>query len=150
MTDRDYEVFVTFEAPIDYVYKWCTDYQEDDGKLRGASSSRNVVDRSKSRVVFIDHTNPGASDDKEKVRIITLKRNSWSLVGFDEGSNITGNYRLQSLGKNSAMLKLKYTLTYKTRKLVSKKEMAEEDTRDWNYYKAALERDYSSGKSPVG
>ncbi len=47
------------------------------------------------------------------------------------------------------MLKFKYTLTFKTRNPVPKKEMAEEDIRDWNYYKAALERDYSSGKSPV-
>jgi hypothetical protein len=149
MTVRDYEVSVTFDAPIDYVYKWCTDYREYDGELRHDAFKRNVVDRSNNRVVFIDHTNPGGPDDKEKVRIITLKRNAWSMSGFDEGANITGMYKLQSLGKNKTKLKLNYTLTFKTRRPVSKKEMAAMDTRDWNYFKAALESDYSRGKSPV-
>ncbi len=58
-----------------------------------------MIDRSENRVVFIDHTNPGSAYHKEKVRIITLKHNSWLLAGFDEGSSITENYKLQSLGK---------------------------------------------------
>jgi hypothetical protein len=49
-----YEMDVEFDAPIAFVYRWCTDYSARDGALSGEPYERRIVSRSKRRVVLED------------------------------------------------------------------------------------------------
>jgi len=47
-----YRLSKTFNAPLKFVYAWCTDYREDDLKMIGSSNKRKIIERSKSRVIW--------------------------------------------------------------------------------------------------
>jgi hypothetical protein len=48
-----YKVSKTFNAPIDFVFKWCTDFREDDGKMVGSKNKKRFLERSKKRIVWV-------------------------------------------------------------------------------------------------
>jgi hypothetical protein len=33
----------TFKAPLEYVFEWCTDLREDDGKMTGSKRKRTIL-----------------------------------------------------------------------------------------------------------
>ena len=39
-----YEVRAKFHAPLDFVYRWCTDYTPDDGPFEEESYQRRTPD----------------------------------------------------------------------------------------------------------
>jgi len=47
-----YRYSVTFDAPINFVYEWCTDYREDDRKIMGANYRRIILEKNKRRVIY--------------------------------------------------------------------------------------------------
>ena len=49
-----YEIRTTFRAPVDFVYRWCTDYTVDDARYEKDEYERWVVRRSSRKVVFED------------------------------------------------------------------------------------------------
>lgn len=147
VTTRLFRNAVTFNAPMKYVHEWCTDYREDDSKLIGAKFVRHIIERSKNRVVWIAHSNPDG-DDVEVLRYVTLKPpNAWHLDGVGEPENIKGEYRLSSLGKERTRLEMKFRVAYKSKRPVPKKVWEGDNARDWERYKAALEKDYTTGRS---
>ena len=57
MADRrtkTYRYGITFDAPLRYVFGWCTDYQPDDAAREGETYQRKVLERTKRRVVYED------------------------------------------------------------------------------------------------
>ncbi len=138
---------MTFDAPLTYVYEWCRDFREDDSKYIGERFRRRFVERSRDRIVYIEHSKPGAPDDKEKVRIVNFQPDSWHLEGFAEAANVTGEYKFRALAGDRTELEMKHEITWKTKKRVPKKEMEDDLAREWADFKAALERDYTSGRS---
>ncbi len=45
-------VQVAFHVPLEFAFRWCTDYTPEDAALEGESYSRKIVERSGRRVVF--------------------------------------------------------------------------------------------------
>jgi hypothetical protein len=49
-----YEVHATFDAPLAFVYRWCTDYTPQDARLEGDDYERRILRRTSREVVYED------------------------------------------------------------------------------------------------
>ncbi len=93
-------------APLRYVFNWCTDFREDDGDLTGSTSQRKILEKTKKRVVYASLYTGIDGNQKIGVNIVTLKApTSWHLEYFGEEDNEIGEYKLSSLGKNKTKRK---------------------------------------------
>ena len=74
-----YKVSKTFKAPLDYVFGWCTDFREDDGKMTGSKSKRTFLERTDKRIVWaVEYKEKGKT--KEGIRVVWLRSpDSWTL-----------------------------------------------------------------------
>lgn len=139
-----YSISKIFDAPLSFVYSWCTNYTSEDPKIIGASYTRNVIENSKKRAVWIHHYSMDGVP-KEGVRIVTMSPpSSWHMDGINEEADRTGDYALKSLGKNKTRLTIVLKIWYKTIEPESVSKLKENLSSDWDKYKAQLERDYAS------
>ena len=142
-----YKVSKTFKAPLDFVFTWCTDFQEDDLKMIGSKNRRNIVEKTKRRVIW---TVEGKKlpTQTDPVRVVWLRPpNSWHLEGCGDVSE-TGEYRLTTAGKSKTRLDMTFTETYSERsKVPSKKELEAEARDHWVHYGKHLEEDYRASVS---
>jgi hypothetical protein len=131
-------------APIAYVYNWCTDFRADDPKIIGAPYTRNVIEKTKKRAVWIQHyTRDGV--EKEGIRYVTLSPpNSWHMEGVNEEMDRTGDYSLRPLGKDKTKLQIVIRTRYKSIEPEPVSKLKENISADWEKYKAALEKEYAS------
>ena len=49
-----YVVRATFRAPLDFVYRWCTDYTPQDARFEKDEYERKIIRRSSREVVYED------------------------------------------------------------------------------------------------
>jgi hypothetical protein len=144
--NQKYKLSETFNAPLDYVFKWCTDFREDDNKLIGSKTERKILEKSPERVIWRVRYKEGKGY-AEGVRVVWLHPpNSWSLdTCGDERER--GEYRLKALGKSKTQLDMKYLVTYDSKDEVEDRDEWETDgARHWKAYKKALEADFKAGK----
>ena len=43
-----------FDAPLEFVFSWCTDYRPDDSRLAGEHYERWILRRDRNRVIYED------------------------------------------------------------------------------------------------
>jgi hypothetical protein len=142
MVKKNYRVSKVFEAPLDFVYSWCTDFREDDNKIIGSPDGRHIVDKTKKRFVWIRHYKTEGKP-MESVRIVKLKPpNLWFLDGVGDEDTIVGKYELTPVGKNRTRLVMNFTVNYRMGKPDSKKKWEGETSDEWDDFKAALEKDF--------
>jgi hypothetical protein len=139
-----YGISVTFDAPLTFVYKWCTDFHADDPKIIGAPYTRHVIEKTKSRAIWIQHYSRGGVE-MEGVRIVNLTQpRSWHLESVNEELYRSGDYILTSLGRGKTKLTIKLKTDYRTIEPVSAFKLNQDLTEDWEKYGAALQKDYDS------
>lgn len=139
-----YKVSVTFNAPIDFVFKWCTDFREDDGKMTGSKTKRHFLERTKKRIIWVVSYNEGG-EPKEGVRVVRLMPpDAWHFDTCGD-SREAGDYKLVSLSKNKTRLDLVFNVTYDNRKDVESRDTWQKETKDlWAVYSKYLEKDYKA------
>ncbi len=145
---QNYKLSKKFNAPLDYVFKWCTDFCDDDPKLIGSKTVRKILEKDDERVVWRVRYKEGKGF-AEGVRYVALKPpNAWYLDTCGDGREV-GEYKLTSLGKNKTKLEMKFTVTYDSKKEVEDKDEWEKDSdQHWSIYKKALEADFNAGRPP--
>ncbi len=135
---------MTINAPLSYVYSWCTDFRDDDTKITGSKSDRRILEKSKKRAVYAVIYQ--GTDGKEKVAVsyVTLRPpDAWDLEQFGEEDYETGSYRLKSLGKDKTRLDMVFKETWKNiAKIPSIEEQINSTSNGWAKFTAALESDY--------
>ncbi len=138
----------TINAPLRFVYDWCTDFRDDDPRITGSGSQRVVVERTKKRVIYTQIYKGADGNQKVEVDIVTLQGpTSWHLDAFGQEEDETGDYRLKSLGRNKTRLDMVFRDKWKDiAKPPSKEENAKHTSEVWDKYKAALEKEYSKKK----
>jgi hypothetical protein len=142
MVKKNYRVSKVFDAPLDFVYNWCTDFREDDNKITGSSSRRHIVDKTKRRFVWIAHYKT-AGKPFEAVRIVKLRPpNAWYLDGVGDDEAEVGKYQLTPVGPNRTRLVMTFTIDYRSATPESKRQWEGETSDEWDKFKAALEREY--------
>jgi hypothetical protein len=141
-----YRVSKIINAPLRFVYDWCTDFREDDYKITGSKSRRTFLDRSPQRVVYAIRY-PSRGKIGHAVNIVTLHPpRSWHLDSYGQEDNEFGDYHLTKLGLRRTRLDMVFTEHWKTAEFPSKQVYIKDISRIWDRYSAALERDYARHK----
>jgi hypothetical protein len=144
--NQKYKVSETFNAPIEYVFAWCTDFREDDAKYTGSKAVRKILEKSPERVIWRVRYKEGKGFE-EGVRAVWLSPpKSWRLDTCGDGREV-GEYKLKALGKSKTRLDMKFVVTYDSKDEVEDKDEWEAGgVKDWKIYKKALEADFKARK----
>jgi hypothetical protein len=146
MPAMTYGITTVFEAPLGYVYEWCTDFRDDDPQIVGASFTRHILKKTKEGVVWIQHYKKDL-EEREGVRTVKLDPpDAWHLKSFNDEVSRIGEYRLTKLGEDRTRLKIVIKSRYKGVEPEPKAKLQAALQEDWRKYKAALESDYSQRK----
>ncbi len=134
------------DAPLKFVYEWCTDFSPGDPQITGSSSRRTILEKTKKRAIYVVSYKGADGSPKLNVNIVSLKPpNAWHLDQFGEEDNETGDYVLTSLGKGRTRLDMVFKERWKRiAKIPSIKEQITNTEKVWNKYAAALKKDYSN------
>jgi hypothetical protein len=139
-----YKASKTFRAPIGYVFQWCTDFREDDGKMVGSKAKRTFVERTDKRIIWIaEYKEKGKT--KEGVRVVWLRPpDAWYLDTCGDGREV-GEYRLTEKGKNKTRLDMKFRISYDSKDDAPDKKKWEKDVdEEWDTFAGYLENDYKT------
>jgi hypothetical protein len=139
-----YKVSKTIDAPLKFVFDWCTDFSEEDPKITGSSNIRKILNKSKKKVVYAQLYKGDDGSQKVAVDIVTLKSpNSWHLDYFGEEDDEQGDYRLRKLPGNKTRLDMVFKENWKNvSKVPTIKEQVDHTNEIWDKYIEALGRDY--------
>ena len=136
----------TINAPMHFVYDWCTDFRDDDPAITGSKSRRIVLARTKKKVVYAQLYEGADGSQKVAVDIVTLNPpDSWHLDYFGEEDDETGEYHLKDLGNGKTRLDMVFKEKWKILKTPTLEEQTNQTSRVWDKYVEALEEDYKSG-----
>jgi hypothetical protein len=145
--NQKYKISQTFNAPLEYVFAWCTDFRDDDPKkYLGSKTVRKIIEKNADRVIWRVRYKEGKGF-AEGVRAVWLyPPKAWHLDTCGDGREV-GDYKLTPLGKSKTRLDMKYVVTYDSKDEVEDKEEWEADgVKHWKIYKKALEADFKAGR----
>jgi len=140
-TTRDCRFSKILNAPLRFVYCWCTDYREDDHKITGSNSRRLIIEKTKRRAVYV--TKQKGSKRVTSVGIVTLDPpDRWRFCSIGGQVIETGNYHLKKIGPRTTKLEAAFKLKRNAR-ASAKMEFINHLNEVWEKYGAALEKDYN-------
>jgi hypothetical protein len=144
--NQKYKISETFNAPLDYVFEWCTDFRDDDSKYTGSKTVRKIIEKDAERIIWRVRYKEG-KEFVEGVRAVWLHPpRAWRLDSCGDGREV-GDYKLTPLGKSKTRLDMKFIVTYDSKDEVEDKDEWEEDgVEHWKIYKKALEADFKAGR----
>jgi hypothetical protein len=140
---QTYNVSKTFKAPLAFVFDWCTDFREDDGKMTGSKAKMTFLEKTDKRMVWVvDYKEKGKA--KEGIRVVWLHPpDSWSLDTCGDGKEL-GEYKLKEKGNGKTRLDMEFRLTYDNKADVEDKKTWEKETEEfWDVLGQFLEKDYN-------
>ena len=142
---RTHHISKTINAPLLFVYDWCTDYREDDNKITGSNWERTVLEKTKKRVIYTIRYKSGRKT-RGRASIILLKPpDSWHLAALGDEDDIIGDYKLTTTGKNKTKLDMVFKVKYKEAAEIPTKVEWERDIGVyWDKYASALEKEYGN------
>jgi len=140
-----YQVTKVINAPLKFVYDWCTDFREDDNQITGSTTQRKVLQKTKRRAIYIS-TYEKEGKVIRGVNMVTLRPpKAWSLDYVGEEEDEIGRYKLTRLGPSKTRLDMTFTEKYKISSAPTKLEDQNHTNKMWDKYVARLEVDYSLG-----
>lgn len=139
-----YEVRATFDAPLEFVYRWCTDYTPQDARLEGEDYERRILRRARSEVVYedLEESKQGWFWARHVVRLMPPNRWHSDSVGSHRATSL--DYRLSRLpGKRTQLILRARRRPYGIGgKNPSKSEWERSVAAAWKKFGRAIERDY--------
>ena len=157
MPQRGHRVFETttvrvskvVNAPLRYVYDWCTDYRADDGRLQREGRIKpafRVLRISPHRVVRVRLAPNGTHDPYIAVDVVRLDPPAdWHTDQIDERDRMALDYHLVRLAPKKTRLELYVTERWVTRDYPTPRELRQQVSRTWDRFVAALEERYRLG-----
>jgi len=154
MTQRwpgpSYEVRVEFNAPLDFVYRWCTDFTPEDSKLETEEYERRILRRSAREVVYedLEDTQQGWVWSRHVVHL--LPPNRWKSDSVGSLRVYALDYRLDRLpgGHTQLTLRARRRPYGIGKKNPPKGQWERSTTAAWKSFARALERDYEKAGFP--
>jgi hypothetical protein len=132
-------------APLPFVYRWCTDYRDDDDRMtRSIYHYRaKIVLRERTRIVRII-TVPGSDRNRSTdLEIISLfPPDRWKLDKFSVTDDETGTYRLIRRGRDITGLEMRFRRTWKARDLPNQDRYRALFNRVWDRYVEIMEQEF--------
>lgn len=133
----------TINAPLRYVFRWCTDFRNDDPSITGSKSQRRILKKTEKMAVYAQIYQGSDGSQKVAVNMVTLgPPNSWHLDYFGEEDDETGEYKLKDLGGGKTRLDMVFKEKWKIEKPPSLEEQTRQTSEVWDKYASALEREY--------
>jgi len=140
-----FHVSKTINAPLRFVYDWCTDYRESDPKITGSKVRRRILAKTERRVIYTSTYTSGGKL-RTAVNVVTLfPPRAWHLDFVGDEDDERGEYVLTRLGPRRTRLDMMFTEHYKIRRAPTKALDVKHTHRIWDKYVAALEKDYEGG-----
>ena len=139
-----YHISAIFDAPLPFVFGWCTDFQPRDNELEKEEYSRKIIERSSKRVVYEDVFE--AADGWRWARhVVTLRPpDGWHSESVGNYRDASLDYALTPLSTGGTRLDLRWRRrpTGLARRRPSKAEIERSSTAGWKNYAKELEKDY--------
>jgi hypothetical protein len=149
--EETYRLSKIFDAPVDFVFKWCTDFREDDYKMKGTdhferTSRRKIIEKTANRVVWvITYTKEGRRVEGIRAVWLTSPR-SWHLETCGDHREI-GDYKLTPINKNQTRLDMQFRERYSSPDEVkSEKEWKKNPKQNWDAFAKYLNADYRESR----
>ncbi|MGI0148359.1 MAG: hypothetical protein ACREDF_02345 [Thermoplasmata archaeon] len=140
----EYRIRVSFRAPLDFAFAWCTDYTPEDAGLEGEKYERKIIERTPRRVIFEDLEESKAGWDWSRDVVVLRPPNRWHMEGVGNKRDAKADYVLTSLRDGRTRLDLRWRRKPKVAEAVrlTKAEREASNARAWKRFGAAMERDY--------
>src|SRR5208337_4078536 len=139
-----YRVTKTVNAPLKFVYEWCTDYREDDNQITGSKAQFRILQKTNRRVIYL-RTHERDGKTMICVKMVTLRPpKAWYLDQVGEDEDVIGIYKITRMGPEKIRLDMTFTEKYKISDAPTKEEDRKNTDQMWDKYVAALEEDYAS------
>ncbi|MGP8070013.1 MAG: hypothetical protein ACLP5V_09000 [Candidatus Bathyarchaeia archaeon] len=140
-----YRVTKTINAPLKFVYDWCTDYREDDNQITGSKTQFKILQKTNRRVIYL-RTCKRDGRALIGVKMVTLRpHKAWHLDQVGEDEDAIGIYKLTRIGPEKTRLDMTFTEKYKISDAPNKEEDRNQTDQMWDKYVAALEKEYAAG-----
>ena len=139
-----YHVTKTINAPLKFVYDWCTDYREDDNQITGSKAQFKILQKTNRRVIYL-RTYERDGRTMIGVKMVTLRPpQAWHLDQVGEDEDAIGIYKLTRVGSEETRLDMTFTEKYRISDAHTKEEDRKVTDQMWDKYVSALEKDYTS------
>jgi hypothetical protein len=139
-----YRIEATFHAPLEFVFRWLTDFSPRDPTLTGEHFKRRILERSAHRVVFEDLSSTPAGWNWLRNGVALLPPNRWKLDALGNYVDSRADYMLVPV--SGVRTQLVMTLRLRPGILkgpVPQRSEIETSLRSvWRTYGRALELDY--------
>ena len=159
MTEKRRRIFATqtgrlskiVDAPLRYVYDWCTDFRPDDAKLEGSKRRHRVVGVSPRRLVRVKVASHGTKDPAMNVEVVRLSPpNAWHKDTIGEEDLDAMDYRLTALGPKKTRVSLVMVERWMVPKFPKKADWLRSANTYWDRLVRAIEERYRSGRPAKG
>ncbi len=145
-----YEVRAEFRAPLEFVFRWCTDFTAEDSKYEAETYRRRIVQRSKRTVVYEDLVDSKQGWLWARHVVHLMPPNRWHSDSVGSHRDLRLDYRLSPLPGNRTEL----VLTARRRpaglgrKNPAKAKWEREVSESWVKLGKSLEREYRKARKP--
>ncbi len=147
--ETDYEIRTAFDVPLEFAFRWCTDFTTDDARYESESYQRRILSRSPRRVVYedLEDTGKGWVWSRHTVRLSPPYR--WHSDSTGSHREIHLDYRLTRIsdGRTRLVLTARRRPTVIGEKNPSKARWEGATRRSWAKLGRALERDFRNARS---
>jgi hypothetical protein len=144
-----YVVRATFRAPLDFVYRWCTDYTPQDARYEKEEYTRKILRRTRREVVYEDlwEGPDGWFWSRHVVRLQPPDRWHSDSVGSHRAMSL--DYSLSTLpgGRTQMVLKARRRPYGVGGKNPPRAKWEVPVARSWVNFGRALEKDYTKSLS---
>jgi len=144
-----YRVQAEFDAPLDFVFRWCTDYTPDDARYGGEHYRRLILDRSPRKVVYedLEESKAGWFWSRHLVRLTPPDR--WHSMSVGSHREISLDYRLSSLpgGRTRLVLTARRRPCGVGGRNPVRSQWERSVTEEWKRFGRVLERDFRKARS---
>jgi hypothetical protein len=139
-----YEVRATFRAPLEFVYRWCTDYTPQDARFEGEEYQRRILRRTSHEVIYEDLADSGKGWFWSHHVVRLFPPNRWHSESVGSHRLYALDYRLTELPGHRTQLTLRarrrpYGVGEKN---PAKPQWERSVAMSWKKFGRVLERDY--------
>jgi len=139
-----YRVRIDFDAPLDYVFRWCTDYRADDPKRAQENFVRRVLERKRRSFVLQDLWKTPTIWYLNHNRTTLYPPDRWHVDSFGTLRTLSIDYQLHPLSRRRTRLEIRL-LRRPTEAFPSQPSRAAYEgdlDRLWRHYARSLNQDY--------
>ena len=135
------------DAPLRYVFDWCTDFRADDAALEGSGRRHRVLGVSPERLVRVKVGRKRAHNPRMSVEVVRLRPpNRWHKDTIGEEDLDSMDYRLTALGPRRTRFTLEIVERWMVPDFPKKADWLRSANEYWDELVRTIEDRYRSGK----